>query len=154
MNSLIGRKTGGLFRTRFAVAALAFLVCGRELFAAVDNGTGATVSAGQAVLRGNLTGSTSDIYIYWGLIDGGQSTNYEHVVKLANVPAGAFSTNVAAACGFTYHYICLASNAGGAGAWATSLLKLCAAAVRQRAHLFYGVARFGIQSHDVCPSVG
>jgi autotransporter-associated beta strand protein len=93
---------------------------GGKAWAAVDNGAGASVSVGQAVLRGNLTGSTSDIYIFWGLTDGGQSTNYEHVVKLANVPAGAFSTNVTGTCGFTYHYICLASNAGGAAAWASA----------------------------------
>ena len=85
----------------------------------VDNGTGALTVAGQATLRGTLTGggSYSDVYIYWGLTDGGQSTNYEHVVKLANVPLGAFSATVGAYGGFPYHYICWASNAAGS-AWA------------------------------------
>ena len=85
---------------------------------AVNNGSGASVSVGQAVLSGNLTaGGTSDIYFYWGLSDGGQSTGYEHVVKLTDVPQGAFSTSVIAYSGFPYYYICLASNAAGM-AWA------------------------------------
>ncbi len=81
---------------------------------AVDNGSGASVSVGQAVLRGNLTaGNTSDIYLYWGLTDGGQSANYEHVVKLSDVVQGAFSATVTGTCGFNNYYICLASNAAG-----------------------------------------
>ncbi len=87
---------------------------------AVNNGAGASVSVGQAVLQGNLTaGGTSDIYIYWGPVDGGQSTNYEHVVKLTDVRQGAFSTTVSALCGFPYYYICLASNEAGS-AWAAA----------------------------------
>ncbi len=85
---------------------------------AVDNGSGASVSVGQTVLRGNLTaGGTADIYLYWGATDGGQSANYEHTVKLTDVRQGAFSAAVPAVSGFPYYYICLASNAAGV-AWA------------------------------------
>jgi len=85
---------------------------------AVDNGAGAVASVGQAALRGNLTaGGTSDIYLYWGLNDGGQSTNYEQVVKMTDVPQGAFSATVSALSGFPYYYICRASNEAGV-AWA------------------------------------
>ena len=81
---------------------------------AINTGAGASVSAGQAVLRGSLSaGNVADIYIYWGMTDGGQTTNYEHMVKLPEVQQGAFSTTVAGTSGFTYHYICLASNAAG-----------------------------------------
>lgn len=85
---------------------------------AVDNGAGAAVSVGQAVLRGNLTaGGTADIYVYWGLADGGLSANYEHVVRMTDVPQGAFSTTVSAVSGFPYYYVCCASNEAGI-AWA------------------------------------
>lgn len=84
----------------------------------VDNGSGASVSVGQAVLQGNLTaGGTADITIYWGLTDGGQSANYEHAVKMKDVRQGAFSTTVSALSGFPYYYICCASNEAGV-AWA------------------------------------
>jgi autotransporter-associated beta strand protein len=85
---------------------------------AVDNGAGAALSAGQAVLRGTLTaGGTADIYVYWGLADGGQSANYEHAIKMTDVRQGAFSTTVSALSGFPYYYICCASNEAGV-AWA------------------------------------
>jgi len=84
----------------------------------VNSGAGAVVSAGEAVLRGNLTeGGTSDIYLYWGASDGGVSANYEHCVKLTDVRQGAFSATVTAYSGFPYYYVCLASNAAGL-AWA------------------------------------
>ena len=84
----------------------------------VDNGAGAATSVGQAVLRGTLTaGGTADIYLYWGLTDGGQSANYEHAVKMTDVPQGAFSTTVSALSGFPYYYVCCASNEAGV-AWA------------------------------------
>ena len=87
---------------------------------AVDISAGASVSVGQAILRGNLTsGNISDIYIYWGLTDGGQSASYEHTVKLTDVRQGAFSAAVTGNCGFKYYYICLASNAAGM-AWASA----------------------------------
>ena len=90
---------------------------------AVDNGTGALTAVGQATLRGTLTaGGTSDIYLYWGFSDGGQSTNYEHVAKLTDVPQGAFSKTVTAYSGFPYYYMCLASNAAGT-AWAPAATK-------------------------------
>ena len=85
---------------------------------AINNGAGASLSVGQAGLRGNLTaGGTADIYIYWGLADGGQSASYEHTVKLTDVQQGAFSTTVSAVSGFPYYYICCASNEAGV-AWA------------------------------------
>jgi len=81
----------------------------------VDNSTGASVSIGSAIMRGNLTtGNVADVYIYWGRTDGGQTTNYENVVKLSDIPQGAFSTNVPVGYGFSnYYYICYASNASG-----------------------------------------
>jgi len=84
----------------------------------VNNGAGASTSVGQAVLRGNLiAGGTADVYIYWGLTDGGQTAGYANTVKLTDVPQGAFSTTVAALSGFPYYYICCASNEAGV-AWA------------------------------------
>jgi len=87
----------------------------------VDNGDGAVTNvAGQATLQGNLTGGgAADIYIYWGRSDGGQSTNYENVVHVTDVAEGAFSNTVTAGYGFTYYYICFASNDVGT-AWAAA----------------------------------
>lgn len=81
----------------------------------VDNTNGAVVSVGSAILRGNLTaGNVADIYIYWGRIDGGTSTSYENVVKLADTPQGEFQATVGVGYGFSnYYYVCFASNSVG-----------------------------------------
>jgi autotransporter-associated beta strand protein len=106
---------------------------------AVDNGSGAAVSAGQTVLRGNLTaGGTSDIYIYWGLSDGGQSANYEHAVKLTDVRQGAFSTTVSALSGFPCYYVCCASNEAGV-AWAPASASFALPAVADTASYSLGL---------------
>jgi len=84
---------------------------------AVDNSQGASVSAGQANLCGTLTtGGVADIYVYWGATNGGQSTNYDHVIKLSQVSQGSFSTTISACAGFPYYYACWASNVSGT-AW-------------------------------------
>jgi autotransporter-associated beta strand protein len=106
---------------------------------AVDNGAGASVSVGQALLQGNLTaGGTSDIYLYWGPADGGQSTNYEHTVKLTDVRQGAFSTAVSTLCGFSNYYICLASNEAGS-AWAPAATKFALPAAAGKAGYSLGL---------------
>jgi hypothetical protein len=81
----------------------------------VHNSTGATITAGQAVLNGELlTGNVADIKIYWGRTDGGTSTNYEYVVDLPNTLQGTFATTVNAGFGFSnYYYVCYAANAAG-----------------------------------------
>ncbi len=88
---------------------------------AVDNLPGALVSQGAASLQGNLTaGNSADVYVYWGRADGGtDKTAWEWVAPLGERQQGAFSTNVAAGYGASYHYRCYATNAAGQ-AWAAA----------------------------------
>jgi len=81
----------------------------------IDNNGGAIAAIGTAVLRGNLAaGSVADVYVYYGRFDGGTNASaWEGSVLLSDTPQGAFSTDVAAGYGFTYHYRCYATNAAG-----------------------------------------
>ena len=88
---------------------------------AVDNGAGAIVDIGSATLQGNLTaGGYADISVYWGRSDGGtNASSWDGVVALADLPEGAFDTDVAAGYGETYFYRCYATNSAG-DVWAGS----------------------------------
>ncbi|MEM7394266.1 MAG: hypothetical protein AAF492_18155, partial [Verrucomicrobiota bacterium] len=88
----------------------------------VDNGTGAVVGAGSAVLNGTVvTGNNAHVIIYWGDNDGGTSAGaWDNAVALGSQPNGPVSTSINGLLfGVQYYYRVFASNTLGA-VWANS----------------------------------
>ena len=88
----------------------------------VDNDGGATnlpAAKTSAVLRGTLTGGPADVFVCWGVSDGGTNTTaWQHVLSLGELDDGAFATNVTGVTyGEQFYYRCTATNAEGR-AWA------------------------------------
>lgn len=87
-------------------------------YPAVDNGSGASsVFTNTAVLNGRYTstGSTAQVYIYWGISDGGTNkADWQQVYTNGLTSYGAFSNAVSNLFyGFRYYYRSYASNAVG-----------------------------------------
>ncbi len=82
----------------------------------IDNGIGPTPHAGYATLNGELLeGGRADVFVYWGLSDGGtNAASWEHTNTLQVVGNVAFSSDANGLIyGLQYYYRCYATNAFG-----------------------------------------
>ncbi|MEM7393353.1 MAG: LamG-like jellyroll fold domain-containing protein, partial [Verrucomicrobiota bacterium] len=89
---------------------------------AIDNGSGAEVEVGEAVLNGTLTdGGEGDVIVFWGDSDGGTvMANWENQVTLGVLTEGGFSTSLTNLLyGACYYYRAYVTNLLGE-AWAPS----------------------------------
>ena len=99
---------------------------------AIDNGQGATPTAGYATLSGNLLstgGVETTVYTYWGESDGGTNgASWDRIITNGVLAEGAFSADTphTLLVGRTYYYRCRAENANGP-AWAGTTESFAAA---------------------------